>query len=96
MFPSVRGETPMSDMTLSMSLRRACEAAGLPRMVPHGWRSAASTALNELGCPADAIERQLAHIPKGVRGVYNFAQYLDARREIMQTWADWLDKQRDN
>lgn len=95
-FPSVRGETPMSDMTLSMSLRRACEAAGLPRMVPHGWRSAASTALNELGCPADAIERQLAHIPKGVRGVYNFAQYLDARREIMQTWADWLDKQRDN
>lgn len=95
-FPSARGELPMSDMTLSMSLRRACEAAGLPRMVPHGWRSAASTTLNELGWAPDAVERQLAHIPKGVRGVYNFAQYLDTRRNMMQAWADWLDGLRDS
>jgi hypothetical protein len=40
---------------------------------------------------ADAIELQLAHTVKGVRGTYNSAEYIDDRREMMQAWADWLD-----
>ena len=49
--------------------------------------------MNEHEWPADAIEVQLAHANGGsVRGIYNHAQYLDKRREMMQWWADWLDE----
>ncbi|EFC0718724.1 integrase [Escherichia coli] len=38
------------------------------------------------------IKAQLAHANGGsVRGIYNHAQYLDKRREMMQWWADWID-----
>ena len=60
----------------------------------HGFRHTFSTVLNEYGWPADAVERQLAHTERDVvRGVYNHAQYLDKRREMMQWWADWVDGQ---
>ncbi|EEW2654944.1 prophage integrase IntS, partial [Escherichia coli] len=58
----------------------------------HGFRHEFSTIMNEHEWPADAIEVQLAHANGGsVRGIYNHAQYLDKRREMMQWWADWLD-----
>jgi integrase len=43
-------------------------------MVAHGFRSIASTRLNEMGYNSDWIERQLAHVPGGVRAAYNYAQ----------------------
>ena len=53
----------------------------------------ASTLLNEQGWSPDAIERQLSHKPKDqVRAAYNRAQYLDKRRRLMQSWADYLGK----
>ncbi len=59
----------------------------------HGFRHQFSIIMNEHGWPVDAIEKQLAHADSGSRrGIYNHAQYLDARREMMQWWADWLDK----
>ncbi|MFP1862236.1 tyrosine-type recombinase/integrase [Lonsdalea quercina] len=59
----------------------------------HGFRHQFSTILNENGWPADVIEKQLAHATSGtIRGIYNHAQYLDKRREMMQWWADWLDR----
>lgn len=59
----------------------------------HGFRHEFSTIMNENEWPADAIEAQLAHANGGsVRGIYNHAQYLDKRREMMQFWADWLDE----
>jgi len=65
---------------------------GWEEVTGHGFRSMASTILNENGWPADVIERQLAHIEKNeVRAAYNHAEYLDQRREMMQWWADWLD-----
>jgi len=58
----------------------------------HGFRHQFSTVMNENEWPHDAIERQLAHVDSGsIRGVYNHAQYLDKRREMMQWWADWID-----
>lgn len=58
----------------------------------HGFRHQFSTVLNEYGCPHDAIERQLAHVDRNnIRGIYNHAQYLDKRREMMQWWADYID-----
>ena len=41
---------------------------------------------------ADAIERQLAHVEgNSVRAAYNYADYLDERRRMMQWWAEYLD-----
>ena len=58
----------------------------------HGFRSTASTILNENGYRADVIERQLAHSDSNqVRAVYNHAEYLPERKEMMQWWADYLE-----
>lgn len=58
----------------------------------HGFRHQFSTILNEHSWPKDAIERQLAHADgNSIRGIYNHAQYLDKRKEMMQWWADWID-----
>lgn len=61
-------------------------------MTTHGFRSMASTLLNEQGYNRDWIERQLAHGERDeVRAAYNYAQYLPERRKMMQEWADYLD-----
>jgi integrase len=63
------------------------------RATGHGFRSTASTILNEHGFRADVIERQLAHSERNaVRAAYNHAQYLPERRSMMQWWADYLDE----
>ncbi len=63
---------------------------------PHGIRATGSTMLNEMGFRADVIERQLAHTERNkVRASYNQADYLDERRMMMQTWADFIDAQAD-
>jgi integrase len=62
------------------------------RTTGHGFRSTASTILNEHGFQPDVIERQLAHCERDkVRAAYNHAQYLPERRKMMQWWADYLD-----
>lgn len=63
------------------------------RLVGHGFRSLASTTLNEtLEYPPDVIERQLAHRERNkVRAAYNRAQYLKQRTEMMQAWSDYID-----
>jgi integrase len=59
---------------------------------PHATRTTGSTRLNEMGFPADWIERQLAHAePNAVRRTYNHADYLADRAKMMQQWADMLD-----
>ncbi|MBU1002363.1 MAG: tyrosine-type recombinase/integrase [Proteobacteria bacterium] len=90
-FPSVRTDTrPMSDNTVNAALRRL--GYSKDEMTCHGFRSMASTVLNEQGWNRDVIERQLAHSPRDkVRATYNFAEYLPKRREMMQAWADYLD-----
>lgn len=90
--PILRGH-PFSENTLLFALYRL---GYKHRMTGHGFRSLASTVLNERsGFPHDVIERQLAHQETdAVRAAYNRAQYLERRRELMQWWADWLDRQR--
>jgi len=62
------------------------------RMTGHGFRSVASTILNESGFRPDVIERQLAHYERNdVRGAYNRAEYLAERQAMMQQYADMLD-----
>jgi len=94
MFPGVRSrDVPMSNMTMNAALRRL--GFGPDVIHPHGFRHTASTALNELGFPEDAIERQLSHGKRGIAGVYNKAQHIPERRKLMQAWADYLDNLRE-
>jgi integrase len=91
LFPSLRtSERPISDGTLNAALRRL--GFSQDEMTTHGFRSMASTRLNEMGWNPDLIELQLAHAEKdAVRGAYNRAQRLDERRKMMETWATYLD-----
>ena len=70
----------------------SCGRYARGEMTIHGFRSMASTLLNEQGYNRDWIERQLAHCEKNaVRAAYNHAEYLPERRRMMQEWADYLD-----
>jgi len=90
-FPSIRTfSRPMSDNTVLGALRRL--GYSKDEMTGHGFRSMASTLLNEQGWNRDAIERQLAHAERNnIRAAYNYAEYLPERRKMMQHWADYLD-----
>ena len=47
--------------------------------------------LHEAGFSSDWIEKQLAHEMKGVRRVYNRAEYLEQRRGMLEQWAATVD-----
>ena len=93
-FPSLLSlARPMSNNTVNTALRRLGYTK--EQMTGHGFRSMASTLLNEQGFPPDVIELQLAHAERNkVRAAYNKAQRLTERRKMMQTWADYLDQLR--
>jgi integrase len=90
-FPGARTNgRPMSENTVNAGLRRLGYAKD--EMTGHGFRSIASTLLNEQGWHRDAIERQLAHAERNnIRAAYNFAEHLPERRKMMQAWSDYLD-----
>lgn len=91
-FPSLLdSDRPMSNNTVNMALRRLGYTKD--EMTGHGFRTIASTLLNERGFPPDVIERQLAHVEQNkVRAAYNRAERLDERKAMMQAWADCLDE----
>ena len=91
-FPSIRSkDRPISDNTINAALRRLGFSGD--EMVAHGFRSTASTRLNELGWHPDLIELQLAHAERNEsRGAYNRARRLIERRKMMQAWADYLEE----
>lgn len=98
-FPSVRSSArPISENTLNAALRRLGYTSD--EMTAHGFRSTASTLLNEARDPktkrslwkADAIERALAHGDNDkVRGTYHRGQHWEERVEMAQWWSDYLD-----
>jgi integrase len=90
LFPNrTKPDTFISENTMLYALYRMGYHS---RATAHGFRSTASTILNENGFMPDVIERQLAHGERNkVRAAYNHAQYLTERRKMMQWWADYLD-----
>lgn len=92
-FPSLRsGERPMSDNAVNAALRRM--GFTNEEMTAHGFRAMARTLLTERlpGISADVVEAQLAHGKSGPLGAaYDRAEFMEQRRELMQTWADYLD-----
>ncbi len=94
-FPGLRSAArPMSENTVNGALRRLGFTGD--EHVGHGFRTTASTMLNELNFSADAIEAQLAHQDgNAIRRTYNKAKFLEERKRMMQFWADYLDQLRD-
>lgn len=92
-FPSQ--QNPRKTMSENTFLRAIDVMGYKGRTVGHGFRSTASTILNEAQFRPDIIERQLAHAERdGVRKAYNHAEYLSERAEMMQWYADHIDKLR--
>jgi len=94
-FPAMHtSRRPMSENTMNASFRRM--GFGKDEITSHGWRSTASTMLNESGqWQADAIERALSHgDSNATRGTYARSQYWDERVAMAQWWSDFLDEVR--
>ncbi|MEC5318744.1 integrase arm-type DNA-binding domain-containing protein [Brenneria populi subsp. brevivirga] len=94
------GQSQHGTIALS-SLNRAANHAiqlaqkqGLPLrdFTIHDMRRTASTHLHEAGYNSDWIEKALAHEQRGVRAVYNKAEYAEQRRKMLQDWADMVDR----
>lgn len=95
-FPSfVTNSKPMSENTVNGALRRLGYTKD--EMTAHGFRSTASTLLNESGkWSSDAIERALAHKDSNaVRGIYHRGTHWDERVKMAQWWSDYLDTLRE-
>jgi integrase len=95
-FPSIRSSArPMSENTVNGALRRLGYSGS--EMTAHGFRSTASTILNESGkWSPDAIERALAHKDTNqTRAAYNHSTYWDERERMAEWWSDLLDGLRD-
>ena len=93
-FPGGRSPlNPMSEAAINAAYRRL----GIDtktELTGHGWRAVARTLLHEkLGYPPEVIEHQLAHaVPDNLGTAYNRTKFLEHRREMMQAWADYLDR----
>ena len=90
-FPSDRDpKKPCNSQTANMALKRMGFAG---RLVSHGLRSLASTALNEQGFEPDLIEAALAHVDDNqVRSAYNRTDYLERRRPMMYWWSGHIEE----
>jgi integrase len=97
-FPSTRSVLrPLSENTLNAALRRL--GYGPDQVTVHGFRTTASTRLNEMGrWNPDAIERQLAHQEEddAPRAYMHGADFWTERINMMQAWSDYLDDLREN
>lgn len=90
-------DAPMSSATLNRVLAFTYKAAQkdgkqLAKFGPHDLRRTASTLLHEAGYNTDWIEKCLAHEQKGVRAIYNKAEYREQRTEMLQDWANMIDE----
>lgn len=91
-FPNARdAKRPMSNVAIKAALDRMGYGG---KMTAHGFRAMARTLLQEeLKYPVHLIEMQLAHRVADMHGrAYNRTEFLEDRREMMQTWADYLSK----
>lgn len=78
----------MNSQTANAALKRIGYGG---KLVAHGLRSIASTAMNEVGFNADVIEAALAHSDKNeVRRAYNRSTYLNKRIELMIWWGEFV------
>lgn len=83
---------PFAHNAINTALKKALQGQDVPAFTIHDLRRTASTLLNENGWASDVVEKALNHTIGGVRGVYNRAEYADQRRDMLQFWADFIEK----
>ena len=83
------GSSPIGQSTLNRALGRV--QRGMAHFTVHDLRRTGATRLSEMGFQPDWIEKALNHKLRGVRGIYNRAEYGAQRRKMLQAWADALD-----
>lgn len=83
---------PFAHNAINTALKTALQGQEVPAFTVHDLRRTGSTLLHENGWPSDVVEKALNHTIGGVRGVYNRAEYADQRREMLQFWADFIEK----
>lgn len=79
---------PMNANALNKAVARV--KWGMPAFTVHDLRRTAATILGEQGYDKDWIEAALNHTKKGIRGVYNRAQYAPQRKKMLEEWSQWL------
>ena len=84
------GQTTLNSVLYGIELKKLREGEKWLRFTPHDLRRTASTLLHEQGFNSDVIEKALNHTMRGVRGVYNRAQYSEQRGALLQHWADYV------
>lgn len=90
-FESTKKGRPLSENTINVALRSMGYDGS--RMVGHGFRATASTLLHEKGWQPEVIELQLAHKQRNqVAAAYNRSARLEERRQMMQSWSDYLEE----
>lgn len=83
---------PFAHNAINSALKVALQDQQIPAFTIHDLRRTASTLLHEKGWASDVVEKALNHTIGGVRGVYNRAEYAQQRKEMLQFWADYIDR----
>lgn len=83
---------PFAHNAINTALKVALQGQDIPAFTIHDLRRTASTLLHENGWASDVVEKALNHVIGGVRGVYNRAEYSAQRIEMLQFWADFIEK----
>ena len=83
---------PFAHNAINSALKVALAGQAIPAFTVHDLRRTASTMLHENGWTSDVVEKALNHTIGGVRGVYNRAEYGPQRREMLQYWADSVER----
>ena len=91
LFPAPTKSKVISENTMIYALYRMGYHG---RATVHGFRKTASTVLNEHHFNRDWVEMQLTHVEGSVRSIYNSAECLPGRRDMMNWWAEYLDEAR--
>ncbi|WLG15055.1 integrase arm-type DNA-binding domain-containing protein [Psychrobacter cibarius] len=97
LFPAIHTTVqPMSENTMNQALKRLGYSGS--KQTVHGFRATARTLIVEkLGFPEALVEQQLAHRVRDMHGrAYNRTVFLPERKVMMQAWADYLDKLKEN
>jgi integrase len=89
LFPASTRSSVISENTMIYALYRMGYHG---RATVHGFRSTASTILNEREFNRDWIEMQLAHVAADVRSIYNAAEWIGGRRQMMDWWSGYLEQ----
>lgn len=93
-FPGARSGRPISDAALGVAIKRLLYLWTVhAEHVPHGFRTSASTMLNENGFDPAIVELQLSHAKRDkIAGIYDKSQRVAERRTMMQWWSDHIDE----